>query len=113
MKLILLEGFFYIEKRTDNTKPKNIFSVIYEKNCISYIFSSNTFSNKAISWRCLKIEGSLDFAVAGILVKVLNPLAINNISVLVSSSFDTDYIYIKHQDIDNGINILRNEGFIV
>ena len=62
------------------------------------------------SWRCIKILGRIDFNLSGILVSILNPLSDSGVSVLVTSSFDTDYIYFRDKDFDISVNLLK-KGF--
>ncbi len=57
-------------------------------------------------WRCLKVEGPLDFGLTGILSSLVQPLAQANISVFSISTFDTDYLMIKKENLQNTIEIL-------
>jgi len=57
-------------------------------------------------WRCLKVEGPLDFALTGILSSLAGPLAQAKISVFAISTFDTDYIMIKKENLQNAIAVL-------
>lgn len=57
-------------------------------------------------WRAFKIIGPLDFSLVGILQKVIEPLSDMGISVFTISSFDTDYILIKNEQVENAISIL-------
>tara|TARA_R110002072_G_scaffold59265_5_gene151002 strand:- start:2046 stop:2354 length:309 start_codon:yes stop_codon:yes gene_type:complete len=42
-------------------------------------------------WRCLKVSGSLEFSLVGILSSLLDPLQKAKVSVFAISTFDTDY----------------------
>lgn len=64
-------------------------------------------------WRILKIKGPLDFSLIGILSSLSNLMALNQISIFALSTYDTDYILIKQKDIDNAIQMLRNNEYIV
>lgn len=50
-------------------------------------------------WRALKIEGPLDFALSGVLYSLTKPLAEAKISIFVISTFDTDYILVREDDL--------------
>ena len=64
-------------------------------------------------WKVLKIEGPLDFSLVGILSKISSLMAVNNISIVAISTYDTDYILIKKEKIDSAINILEKDLYNV
>ena len=57
-------------------------------------------------WRCLKVEGPLDFGLTGILASLAQPLAEAKISIFSISTFDTDYILVKKENLQKAIAIL-------
>jgi uncharacterized protein len=61
-------------------------------------------------WRCLRVAGTLDFTLVGVLVSLLAPLADAGIPVFVVSTFDTDYLLIKEDRLDAAVAILRGAG---
>ena len=63
------------------------------------------------NWRVLKIEGPLDFSLVGILAKISGLMADNSISIFAISTYDTDYILIKNDKIENAINIFENNKY--
>jgi uncharacterized protein len=50
-------------------------------------------------WQLLKIEGPFEFSEIGILASVAVPLAQAKLAVLVISTFDTDYLMVKRDDL--------------
>src|SRR5215211_1748993 len=52
-------------------------------------------------WRCLKVEGTLDFSLIGIMAALAGPLAQAEISIFVISTFDTDYLLVKADKLEN------------
>jgi len=64
-------------------------------------------------WACIKVDGPLDFGLAGILAGISKVLAENNVSIFAISTYDTDYILVKHQSLDNSIKALRVNGYAV
>lgn len=64
-------------------------------------------------WRILKIEGPLDFSLIGILSSISALLANNKISIFAISTYDTDYILVKSNELDNAIESLLKEGYEV
>jgi uncharacterized protein len=61
-------------------------------------------------WRCLRVAGTLDFALVGILASLLAPLADAGIPVFVVSTFDTDYLLVQEDRLDAAVEILRGAG---
>ncbi len=62
-------------------------------------------------WRCLKVEGPLDFALTGILASLAVPLAQAGISIFAISTYDTDYLLVK--DLDGAVATLTGEGHLI
>lgn len=83
-------------------------SIIHEtqKNIAGHLMQEN-------DWKAIRIEGSFDFEISGILSNILSPLSKACISVLVYSSYDTDYILVKRKDIKKAISELKLSGFYI
>jgi uncharacterized protein len=61
-------------------------------------------------WRLFKFRGPFAFTQTGILASVLNPLAEARIGILAVSTFDTDYVLVKHNDLDRARALLVESG---
>jgi hypothetical protein len=61
-------------------------------------------------WRCLRVEGPLDFSLTGILASLTMSLAQAGISVFAISTYDTDYILVKQENLERAIEALAREG---
>jgi len=61
-------------------------------------------------FRALVVDGALDFAVTGILASVTGPLADARISLFAFSTYDTDYVMVKDERLDDAIAALRAAG---
>jgi hypothetical protein len=61
-------------------------------------------------WRCLQVEGPLDFSLTGILAVLAMPLAQAGISVFAISTYDTDYFLVKQENLERAIEALAKEG---
>jgi len=61
-------------------------------------------------WRALKVRGPLDFALVGVLLTLLTPLAEAGISVFALSTYNTDYILVPADRLDAAIRALRAAG---
>jgi hypothetical protein len=64
-------------------------------------------------WRCLRVAGTLDFWLVGVLAVLLQPLAAAGVSVFVLSTFDTDYLLVKEGDFPRAAEVLRSAGHTV
>lgn len=61
-------------------------------------------------WRCIKIQGPLDLSLTGILVSLTMPLAQAGISVFAISTYDTDYLLVKEENLEKAIEVLVKKG---
>ncbi|MFI3257849.1 MAG: ACT domain-containing protein [Spirochaetales bacterium] len=62
-------------------------------------------------WRCFRIQGEIDFALTGILSKILNILAEQNIGIFAVSTYNTDYILTKKENFDIAVDALLQNGY--
>lgn len=62
------------------------------------------------NWRCLKVEGPLDFSLVGILAALATLLADAGISIFAVSTFDTDYLLFKAENLEKVIAVLSSAG---
>ncbi|MBI4630526.1 MAG: ACT domain-containing protein [Chloroflexi bacterium] len=63
-------------------------------------------------WRAFKLHGPFDFGLTGILTSVLNPLAEAGVGIFALSTFDTDYVLVKEENVEKAIEALRKFGHI-
>lgn len=64
-------------------------------------------------WQALEVVGPLDFILTGILSSISTVLANEKISIFAISTFDTDYILVKSNKVNDAIAALRNNNFQV
>ena len=62
-------------------------------------------------WNAFRIEGVLDFSLIGILAKIATLLAENGVSIFAVSTYNTDYVFIKKESYQKGLDILRSAGY--
>lgn len=62
-------------------------------------------------WKGFRIQGILDFSLIGILSKISEILAQNSISIFAISTYNTDYVLIKKENYQKGLNILKHSGY--
>ena len=61
-------------------------------------------------WRGLKLEGPFDFSLVGILVSVLGPLAEAGVGIFALSTYDTDYVLVKEEELKRALSALVERG---
>ena len=64
-------------------------------------------------WRGFRIRGVLDFSLIGILSKLSGILAENNIGIFAVSTYNTDYIFVKKENIDRAMDVLKDAGYTI
>ena len=62
-------------------------------------------------WRAFRIQGPLDFSLIGILSKLSAVLAENGIGIFALSTYDTDYILVKAENLDRALEALERAGY--
>lgn len=86
------------------TKTSDELSIICWQNSVPEEVPKNG------NWRCLKIEGPLDFSAVGILNSITQPLAKKRISILAVSTYETDYFLVREEQLPEALRILMKEG---
>jgi hypothetical protein len=61
-------------------------------------------------WRCLKVVGPFAFSEVGVLSSLTEPLARAGISLFAISTFDTDYLLVKQENLENARAALSAAG---
>ncbi len=64
-------------------------------------------------WRALQLEGPIPFDQTGVAAAFTAALATRKIGVFVVSTFDTDYLLVKKEDLDAARDAFRAEGIEV
>ncbi len=73
---------------------------------------SNT-TERADGWRALRIAGTLDFSLVGILAELSAVLACQNIGIFAVSTYNTDYILLKKDRLEDAVRELEAAGYTV
>jgi uncharacterized protein len=61
-------------------------------------------------WRVLHVVGPLAFTLVGIIASLTVPLAAADVGVFVLSTFDTDLVLVKDEDLDRAIDVFGGAG---
>lgn len=94
-------------------QQRSLLSITYTDDelsivCLAQVVPAGIRSEK--DWRATKVQGPLDFSLTGILSSLATPLAAASIPIFAVSTFDTDYILVKEQDVERAIVALKQQG---
>ena len=64
-------------------------------------------------WRALKVEGPLDFSLVGVLADFAGILADAGVSIFAISTFDTDYLLVRLDDVYQAVDALQKAGHVI
>jgi hypothetical protein len=61
-------------------------------------------------YRALRVRGPLPLNLIGVLAAIADPLAEAGLSIFAISTYDTDYVLVKAQDLDAALQALERAG---
>ena len=61
-------------------------------------------------WRILKLEGPFEFSEVGVLASLPVPLDEAGVGIFAASTFDTDYVLVKEEQLGSAGAALRGRG---
>ena len=64
-------------------------------------------------WRCLRVNGPLDFSLVGILARIAGCLAEAGVPIFAVSTYDTDYVLFKAAHLERARAALNKAGMTV
>jgi hypothetical protein len=64
-------------------------------------------------WRAFQVEGPLEHDLVGVLAGLAAPLAAGGISIFALSTFDTDYLLVSDERLEDATSALRLAGHLV
>ena len=64
-------------------------------------------------WRAMKLEGPFEFTMIGVLAGIAVPLAHADISILAVATYDTDYVLVKQNRLEQAVDVLSGQGYQV
>ena len=99
----LENGFFCVVRTRDEL------SIV----CSEDICTENRIPDAALTergWLALKLEGPFPFSMTGVLASFLQPLAEARIPIFAISTFETDYVLIKRENLEQAVVALGAAG---
>ncbi len=120
MKLSILPDAFSVCKLPEGERmpqEKWCFTGIAHRErslvCPTRMVPANTLARED-GWRGFYVdEGILDFSLIGILADIFRVLAQAKVGIFVVSTFDTDYIFVKQQQLETAARALAETGYTV
>jgi hypothetical protein len=121
MKLTVLDDTFAVARLTANSNVPSwalkgpFFSIGKTEDELSIVCRQNLIPGDVKmekDWKIIKVEGPLDFGLTGILASIANPLAEAKISIFAISTFDTDYVMVKNENLVRALKALEGAGFV-
>jgi uncharacterized protein len=104
-----LAGGFFCVVRT----PDELSIVCTEDACSKDLCTEDRMGNGATverGWVALKLEGPFPFSMTGVLASFVQPLAQAEIPIFAISTFDTDYVLIKRENLKGAVIALGAAG---
>ena len=95
------QGFLSVSRTSDEL------SVVCSEDVVA------PFDKADRGWRALKIHGPFEFDQVGILASLAQPLAAAGIGIFAVSTFDTDYILVKQENLSTALSALQGAGHAV
>jgi len=89
------------------TKTEDEISIVAVSGVIKH------FEKKEENWKLFKISGILDFNLIGIISKISAILAEQEISIFVISTYNTDYIMVKKDNLKKTIKVLEQNDYVI
>lgn len=64
-------------------------------------------------WRTFRVDGTLDFGLTGVMASLANPLAAAGVSLFAISTYDTDYVLVREEDLAKATEAFAAAGHTV
>jgi hypothetical protein len=121
IKLLLLPDLFAVCRLDADTPPptwplsasSSLLSITRTPDELSIVCGQELVPDDVRAerdWRCLMVEGPLDFSLTGVLSSLLAPLATASVSIFALSTFGTDYLLVRAAQLDLAIETLSAAG---
>ena len=97
-------------------ESSSVFSVTATATETSLVCAARSVPTKARAQKpftAFAVQGTLDFALTGVLAELLAPLAEEAVSVFTLSTFDTDWILVPADRADDATEAWRRRGHTV
>lgn len=97
--------------KIDDSSFWSVTRTLEELSVVSIAEHAPSDAPKESGWRCIGVKGPLAFELTGILASLSAPLAKAGISIFAISSFNTDYLLVKANQLDLARTTLEQAGY--
>jgi hypothetical protein len=122
MILTLLDETFTLHRLSPNVEVPAValespfFAITRTKEELSLVLPEEiefASEKSETGWVCFKVEGPLEFELVGVLAGVSSALAQAGVPIFALSTFDTDYILMKREQVQVACDALTSAGYQV
>jgi hypothetical protein len=89
------------------TRSENELSVVCREEDVP------TDASAERGWCALELAGPLDFSLTGVVAALVTPLADAAVPILILSTFETDYLFVRERDLERSVDALADAGHSV
>jgi hypothetical protein len=89
------------------TRTREELSVVCAERCVPLDLTAER------GFRMLVVEGPLDFSLTGVLASITGALAEACISLFAISTYDTDYLLVRNDRVEDALAALESAGWEV
>ena len=86
------------------TRTSDELSIVCDEACVP----GHTICER--DYNALRVAGTLDPSLVGVLVSLAGPLASARIPILAIGTYDTDYVLVRRGDLTRAVEALRRAG---
>jgi len=112
----VMKGTYVYVKTNELQKPDIHFMVSKDKDEITLITKKENISNVKVlelvgDYKLIEFKPAVPFQTVGFLAKIAEVIANQGMNILIVSTFSKDYIMIKEECCEKGLQALKNTGF--
>ncbi|MDM8543944.1 ACT domain-containing protein [Desulfococcaceae bacterium HSG9] len=96
--------------KSDNSSLWSVTRTSEELSIVSIAENAPSGVPKEGGWRCIGVKGPLVFELTGVMASLSVPLAEAGISIFAISSFNTDYLLVKAEQLEPACRALELAG---
>lgn len=96
-----LPGWVREDRFVSITRTPDELSLVCCEECVPADVSAER------GWRLIKLKGPLDLNLTGVLASLVTPLAGAGIPIFALSTYETDYLLVKNDQLQNAIGVLE------
>lgn len=125
--LSILDGAFCICRLASGAETPDwvlaldFFSIIRTREELSIVVPEDNLrraelpaeANIECGWACMKVEGPLDLSLVGVLAELSGALAGAGVPLFAVSTYETDYLLVKNEDLGRSTAALSEAGHTV